>query len=40
MAAFMTKPRDYVKSTKMSFAGLKKEDEIAAINAFLHSVSQ
>ena len=40
MAAFMAKPRDYVKGTKMSFAGLKKEDEIAAINAFLHSVSQ
>jgi cytochrome c len=40
MAAFMDKPRDYVKGTKMSFAGLKKADEIAAINAFLHSVSQ
>jgi len=40
MAAFMAKPRDFVKGTKMSFAGLKKDDEIAAINAYLHSVSQ
>ncbi|HEY9019847.1 MAG TPA: c-type cytochrome [Paracoccaceae bacterium] len=40
MAAFLAKPRDYVKGTKMSFAGLKKEDEIAAINAYLKSFAQ
>ena len=40
MAEFLTKPRDYVKGTKMSFAGLKKEDEIAAINEYLKSFSQ
>jgi cytochrome c len=40
MAEFLTKPRDYVKGTKMSFAGLKKDDEIAAINAYLQSFSQ
>lgn len=40
MAAFLTKPRDFVKGTKMSFAGLKKEDEIAAINEYLKSFSQ
>ncbi|MDX5381402.1 MAG: c-type cytochrome [Rhodobacterales bacterium] len=40
MAEFLTKPRDYVKGTKMSFAGLKKDDEIAAINEYLKSFSQ
>jgi S-disulfanyl-L-cysteine oxidoreductase SoxD len=40
MAEFLAKPRDYVKGTKMSFAGLKKDDEIAAINAYLQSFSQ
>jgi cytochrome c len=40
MAEFLSKPRDYVKGTKMSFAGLKKDDEIAAINAYLQSFSQ
>lgn len=37
--AFLTKPKDYVKGTKMSFAGLKKGDERANILAFLKSVS-
>lgn len=32
---YLTKPRDYVKGTKMSFAGLKKEDEIKAVIAYL-----
>lgn len=40
MAAFLANPRGYVRGTKMSFAGLRNDDEIAAINAFLHSVSQ
>lgn len=40
MAEFLSKPRDYVKGTKMSFAGLKKEDELAAINEYLKSFSQ
>ena len=40
MAEFLAKPRDYVKGTKMSFAGLKKDDEIAAINEYLKSFSQ
>ena len=40
MAEFLAKPRDYVKGTKMSFAGLRKDDEIAAINEYLKSFSQ
>jgi S-disulfanyl-L-cysteine oxidoreductase SoxD len=40
LAAFLTKPKDYVKRTKMSFAGLKKEADIAAITEFLKSVSE
>ncbi|XDA99031.1 cytochrome c family protein [Sulfitobacter sp. LCG007] len=33
--AFLTKPRDYAKGTKMSFAGLRKEDERADVIAYL-----
>ncbi|NNE81421.1 MAG: c-type cytochrome [Silicimonas sp.] len=32
---FLTKPRAFLKGTKMSFAGFKKEDEIAAVIAYL-----
>lgn len=35
IAEFMTKPRDFIKGTKMSFAGLRKESEIADVIAFL-----
>ena len=35
LAAFLEKPRDYVKGTKMSFAGLRKEDERADVIAYL-----
>ena len=38
--AFLTNPKGYAPGTKMSFAGLKKEDEIAAINEYLKSFSQ
>ena len=37
--AFLTKPKDYVKGTKMSFAGLRREAERADIIAFLKSIS-
>ena len=37
LAAFLTKPKAYLKKTKMSFAGLKKEDDITAITAYLKS---
>ncbi|PWR04264.1 cytochrome c family protein [Meridianimarinicoccus roseus] len=35
LGAFLTKPRDYAKGTKMSFAGLRKEDERADVIAYL-----
>ncbi|NBV59782.1 MAG: MFS transporter [Rhodobacteraceae bacterium] len=35
LTAFLTKPRDYIKGTKMSFAGLKKEDDIKAVIEYL-----
>lgn len=40
LAAFLANPRDYVKGTKMAFAGLRKDAEIAAVTAYLHSFSQ
>ena len=33
--AFLTKPKKYLKGTKMSFAGLKKEDDRANVIAYL-----
>ena len=38
LAAFLTKPKDFMKKTKMSFAGLRKESDIANIIAYLESV--
>ncbi|MFN3208041.1 MAG: c-type cytochrome [Roseovarius sp.] len=35
LAAFLEKPRDYAKGTKMTFAGLRKEDERADVIAYL-----
>lgn len=35
LAAFLAKPKDFMKGTKMSFAGLKKEDEIEDVIAYL-----
>ena len=37
--AFFYKPKDYVKGTKMGFAGLKKESDRANIIAYLRSLS-
>lgn len=37
---FLTKPRDYVKGTKMSFPGLKNPSDIEAIIGYLQSVSE
>lgn len=37
LAAFLADPRGYAKGTKMSFAGLKKEEDIAAVTAYLAS---
>lgn len=35
MAKFLAKPKDLVAKTKMSFAGLKKEDDIENLIAYL-----
>ena len=35
LAAYLTKPKDLVKGTKMSFAGLKKEQDRADVIAYL-----
>ncbi len=37
---FLAKPRDMVKGTKMSFAGLKKEEDRANIIAYLKTFSK
>ncbi|MGB3247271.1 MAG: c-type cytochrome [Sulfitobacter sp.] len=37
LAAFLAKPKAYLKGTKMSFAGLRKEDDQAAIIEYLKS---
>jgi cytochrome c len=39
MYAFLEKPKAFVKGTKMSFAGFKKPEDIAAMLAFLRSLS-
>lgn len=35
LGAFLAAPRKYIKGTKMAFSGLKKDADIAAINAYL-----
>jgi cytochrome c len=35
LAAFLEKPRDYAKGTKMSFAGLRKEEDRMNVIAYL-----
>lgn len=40
IAAFMEKPRDYVEGTKMSFAGLRKEEERTNVVAYLATFSK
>ncbi|MGX9353926.1 c-type cytochrome [Roseobacteraceae bacterium S113] len=35
LAEFLAKPKSYMKGTKMSFSGLKKEADIAALTAYL-----
>ena len=37
LAAFLAKPKSYMKGTKMSFAGFKKQDDIDAVIAYLNS---
>ncbi|MDW3117084.1 c-type cytochrome [Roseovarius pacificus] len=40
MAEFLSDPRGYVKGTKMSFNGLRKDEDIAAVTEYLKSFSQ
>lgn len=35
LAAYLTKPKEVVPKTKMSFAGLRKEDDVANVIAYL-----
>jgi cytochrome c len=37
LIAFLTKPKKYMKKTKMSFNGLKKEKDLQAIIEYLKS---
>ena len=37
MNGFLTKPKDWIKGTKMSFAGLKKETERAAVILYMNN---
>ncbi|NNE86638.1 MAG: c-type cytochrome [Silicimonas sp.] len=40
MAEFLAKPRAYMKGTKMGFAGLKKDDDVVAVIAYLKSFGE
>lgn len=40
MAAYLRKPKDFIKGTKMVFPGLKKDDQIADVIAYLHQFSE
>ena len=35
LAAFLAKPREFMKGTRMSFAGLRRDTEIADVIAYL-----
>jgi len=39
MAAYLANPRGVVKGTRMAFAGLKKEDELANVIAYMKQFS-
>ncbi len=40
LAAFLSKPKSYIKGTKMSFSGLKKQADLDAITVYLKSFGQ
>ncbi|RVT81818.1 cytochrome c family protein [Rhodobacteraceae bacterium CCMM004] len=35
LTAYLTKPKDFIDGTKMSFAGLRKDEDIANVIAYL-----
>lgn len=40
LSAYLKKPRDYVKGTKMTFAGIKKPTDMANLMAFLKDAAK
>ncbi len=40
LAEFLAKPRDYISGTKMSFAGVRDEEDIAAVIAYLRTFDE
>ena len=40
LAAYLKKPRKFVKGTKMAFAGLRKDKDIANVIAYLKEAAQ
>ncbi len=40
LAEFLSKPKTYIKGTKMSFAGLKKESDIQAVTEYLKTFGE
>jgi S-disulfanyl-L-cysteine oxidoreductase SoxD len=40
LAAFLTKPKAYMKGTKMSFAGLKRDTDLTAVIEFLKTTGE
>ncbi len=40
MSAFLANPKSYMKGTKMAFAGLKKDEDLTAITAYLASFAE
>ena len=40
LTAFLAKPKEYFKGTKMSFAGFKKPEDIAAVIAYINEAGQ
>lgn len=37
LSEFLTKPKDFMKGTKMSFAGLRKESDVVNVIAYLQT---
>ena len=40
MAEFLAAPKSYISGTKMSFSGLRKDEDIAAVSAYLKSFGE
>jgi len=40
LAAFLADPRGFMKGTRMGFAGLRSDEDIAAVNAYLSTFGE